>query len=648
VPGLKCASRAAAEFFADPGFAGSLDCPPLRKASQSFEKEGGGAGSVLVFEYAGAVPEFIRRVLARSLWGPGDRSKERPDEVVAEGRLLWIVSFPYGDATAEWTKARLRTKFGVRARRTRPELDDLAARVWKCCDSSDPKAGLAALDGAGAAVADWSVGAYLRGELCMISGDPAAAETAYRRAAELDATLADPLKPNLAWAARDGLGNALFEQGKYDAAAAALAKSKADGRALRLENDDTPHTAYTLACALAQLGRWPDALRELTDAVDSQPRWMKKAVADPKLEAARKRPEFRAILELDAPKPATMPPKPPAPAKPAEAISFEALLVQPAELPAGWSLVEGSQCVSTGANAFFVAPDIKQIAKHYPGMDVAEKLPQMTQPIRKACQSIVRADGTAGSVLLFEYPGDVETSIVTFMQAYVWGEDGRTIRYPEEFLTSGHFFFIFSFPFADASGEWVKARLRSRFRVPAEQTRPEWELPLARALDAAHGGDTAKALRILDARAGKFADCALAWNVRGEACYGAKDWNGAAAAYRRALDLHEAMVDPLGEYTCWACLDGLGGSLLLSRKLDDARPALVRAKTFAAEHRVKDASVSTYNLACALSLLGRFDESLAELKQAIAEKPSWKDSAKDDGDFAEARKRPDFQALLRD
>ena len=31
VDGLRCASVAARDFYADPGFAGSLDCPPVRK-----------------------------------------------------------------------------------------------------------------------------------------------------------------------------------------------------------------------------------------------------------------------------------------------------------------------------------------------------------------------------------------------------------------------------------------------------------------------------------------------------------------------------------------------------------------------------------------------------------------------------------------
>lgn len=647
VAGTRCASREATEFFLDPGYAGSLDCPPLRKHYLSFEGAGGVSGSVLLFEYAGAVPSFIQRVLARSLWGDGRRGAKRPDEVVVHGRFLWIVSFPYCDPTAEWVKARLRSRFGVPARRTRPELAEVERKLWQIAERGGPKEGLAAIDAAGGGAADWAIGSYLRGEFSMSVKDGAAAEAAYRRARDLHESLTDPLPANLAWAALDGVGNALLLQKRYDEAAGVLARSKEEGRAIRLENDETPHTAYALACAQARLGKWGDALRELTDAVDGDRRWFRLALTDEALAEARKRPEFRVLLELDPPRPAPVPPKPAAPSRPAEPIAFDALLIQAAELPAGWSLVEGSQCVSTSAHSFFVTPDPGKIVGRHAGPgSSAGALPAAVEPVRKACQSIVRPDGSAGSVLLFEYAEDVDRGILGFLRGYVWGKDGPTDRNPEEILPEGRYLCVLSFPRGDAGGEWVKERLRRRFRIPAPRTRRELGPAVARIASALESGDVDLGLRLLDARAALLADCSLAWHLRGELCARKQDPAGAEAAHRRAIDLHDALVDPLPDPAVWASLDGLGIALLQRKKVEEARKTLVRAKAFAAERRIEDSSVSTYNLACALALLRKYDEALAELAAAIAARPAWKASAREDADFAEARKRPDFQALL--
>ncbi len=644
--GPKCASPAAFEFFVDPGFVGSLDCPPDRKACQSFTGPDGASGSVLVFEYAGAVPPFIRRVVEKSLWRDRGRGPQTPDDYVVQGRLLFVFSFPYGDRTGEWAKDRLRTKFAVPARRTRTDLADLESRLWTALRKHEEKDGLAAFVAAGAATSDWAIGSYLGGECAMDVGDFSQAQTLYRRARELSRTLVDPLPDNLAWAALDGVGNALLAQKKHAEAAKILEESLAEGRALHLENDDTPHTSYALACAYVGLGKWDDALRALTDAVDGNTRWLKLAKKADELDAARKRPEFRVLLELDPPPKSPAPPTvvaPPTGAAPT--FTFDALRIEPEELPQGWTLVDGARCISTSAAGFFAHPDPAAISRSH-GMQAPPRL-QFPAPLHKSCQSIVRPDGAVGSVLAFEYasPGDAK-SIEHFVTSYCWGESGPTARNPEDIFTEGPRLWVFSFPRGDASGEWAKERLRKRFRIPTPRARPDLAQLMKRVAAAYEKKDVDAALRLLDARAARLSDCAFAWYLRGECRTGKQDFTGAETAYRRAVELHDAFVDPMDEHAVWAALDGLGGALLQQKKHEAARATLVRAKAYAADHAMTDTSVCVYNLACALAQLKRYDEALAALKEAIAAKSDWRASAKDDADFAEARKRPDFQALL--
>ena len=56
---------------------------------------------------------------------------------------------------------------------------------------------------------------------------------------------------------------------------------------------------------------------------------------------------------------------------------------------------------------------------------------------------------------------------------------------------------------------------------------------------------------------------------------------------------------------------------------------------------------SAYNLACAYALLERWPDALAALEDAIAGNPRYRTSARTDEDLAEARKREEFQALLK-
>jgi hypothetical protein len=46
-------------------------------------------------------------------------------------------------------------------------------------------------------------------------------------------------------------------------------------------------------------------------------------------------------------------------------------------------------------------------------------------------------------------------------------------------------------------------------------------------------------------------------------------------------------------------------------------------------------------------MMKKYPEALRALKEAIAIDPQYKDMAKTDGDFAEARKKKEFQELLK-
>ena len=74
---------------------------PKRKEHQSFHAEGGTEGTVFVFEYETDDLSEVTSYLEPILWGRDGPSEEHPEEILAHGRVLWILSFPYGDPAAE-------------------------------------------------------------------------------------------------------------------------------------------------------------------------------------------------------------------------------------------------------------------------------------------------------------------------------------------------------------------------------------------------------------------------------------------------------------------------------------------------------------------------------------------------------------------
>ena len=325
-------------------------------------------------------------------------------------------------------------------------------------------------------------------------------------------------------------------------------------------------------------------------------------------------------------------------------LEIDAILVQPAELPPTIKLVEGMPSASRQPRSYFEAPDAEKLLG---GQTLPEEVKAaFPKPTRKQCQSFAAEGGKPGSVFLFEYAEADLKAARTFLRSYIWAGRGRSAEHPEELITRGSLVWILSFPQADPAAEWYKARLREKFRVPALRARPEL-LPLGRKLVAAfRARDADRGLEILEEDAKAAHGWAFAQYFLGEFSVKKQDWPPAERGYRRAIELHEALDDPLPEGLYWAALDGLGMALLYQRKLDDALAVLTKAKELSSRQGLRQGAKSAYNLACACALLERWPDALAALKDAIAGNPKYRTSALTDEDLGEARKRKEFEELL--
>ncbi|MCK6458424.1 MAG: hypothetical protein L6Q95_00845, partial [Planctomycetes bacterium] len=145
---------------------------PTRKECQSFKADGRPAGSVFVYEYAEGDAEEVLEFLRPYIWGER-RTAEHPEEIVAAGRLIWVLSFPFpaGDPAAEWYKGRLRKKFRVPAFRERPELAALQGKIAKAFDAEDAAGGIRLLQENAKAAADWAFGQCMLGQFAEMKKD---------------------------------------------------------------------------------------------------------------------------------------------------------------------------------------------------------------------------------------------------------------------------------------------------------------------------------------------------------------------------------------------------------------------------------------------------------------------------------------------
>jgi tetratricopeptide (TPR) repeat protein len=327
-------------------------------------------------------------------------------------------------------------------------------------------------------------------------------------------------------------------------------------------------------------------------------------------------------------------------------LEIDAILVQAAELPRTIKFVEGMPSVSRQPRSYFETPDAEKLAGGNPVPEAVKAA--CPKPTRKECQSFAAEGGKPGSVFLFEYAEADREIARTFLRSYLWGGRGRSAEHPEEIITRGNLVWILSFPQAASAAEWYKARLRKKFRVPALRAHPELT-PLGKKLVAAFRARNAdQGLAALEEDANAAHGWAFAQYFLGEFAVKKQDWPTAERGYRRAIELHETLEDPLPQGLFWNALDGLGMALLYQRRLDDAVPVLVRAKDLSSEAGPRKGAKSAYNLACTYALLERWAEALAALEDAIAGNPRYRTSARTDEDLAEARKREEFRALLKE
>jgi tetratricopeptide (TPR) repeat protein len=336
-------------------------------------------------------------------------------------------------------------------------------------------------------------------------------------------------------------------------------------------------------------------------------------------------------------------------------LAVEAILVKPEELPKGVRLVEGIHCVSPQARTYFETPSMKDIARKLTPEAVEQFPPgfleQFPVPKRKECQSFEAEGRPPGSILVYEYEeGDADTALA-FLTPYIWG-DRRSEQHPEEIVAEGRFIWVLSFPFprADPAAEWYKERLRKKLRVHAPRERPEF-IPLGQEFAKAYSAQDAEAgIKLAQENAKVLEDWAFGQYFLGEFAALKGDHALAEKGYRKALDLHDRFVDPVEPAIVYASLDGLGVALHVQGKREEAVKTLKRAISAAEETGVlaiQSAARSTYNLACAYSMMRKYADALGALKDAIAKDPQYKEMARTDGDFAEARKRKEFQELLK-
>jgi tetratricopeptide (TPR) repeat protein len=326
-------------------------------------------------------------------------------------------------------------------------------------------------------------------------------------------------------------------------------------------------------------------------------------------------------------------------------LTIDAVLVKPDELPETIRLVEGMPCVSPQPRTYYEMFDPEKRAGDRPGPDLLKAL----EPRAKRFQALAAEKGVPGSVFLFEF-ADADLELARgFFPSYLWGERAsRSTKHPEELIVHGNLVWILSFPRGDPAAEWYKERLRKKYRVPALRWRSDI-FPLFRKVVAAYRGDDADAgIRVLEENAAAAHGWAFGQYFLGEFAVRKQDWSKAERGYRRALELHDTLEDPLEETIVWASIDGLGMALLFQRKLNDAATALARAKELGLRHGPQQMAKSAYNLACAYALLERWPDTLAALKEAIKGDPKYRLQARTDEDLAEARKREEFQELLRE
>jgi tetratricopeptide (TPR) repeat protein len=337
-------------------------------------------------------------------------------------------------------------------------------------------------------------------------------------------------------------------------------------------------------------------------------------------------------------------------------LAMDAILVKPEEMPKDVKLVDGIHGVSPQAQTYFETPSVKEITKKLTP-EAVDQFPKgvlegFPVPKRKECQSFEAQGYPAGSVFVYEYDDDGKTAgILPFLTSYIWG-DRRSEQHPEEIVAEGRFLWVISFPYPrpNPAAEWYKERLRQKLRVHALKEHLEC-IPLMAQLGKAYSAEDADAgIQVIRDNPKLVESWALGQYLLGEFGTMKKDYALAEQGYRKALELHDSVTDPVEPGILYATLDGLGLALHAQGKREEAVKILKRAVAAADDtggRAMQSKAHSSYNLACAYAMMKKYPESLAALQQAIHLDPSCKKDALADDDLAEARKRKEFQELLK-
>ncbi|MFI5402262.1 MAG: tetratricopeptide repeat protein [Planctomycetota bacterium] len=318
-----------------------------------------------------------------------------------------------------------------------------------------------------------------------------------------------------------------------------------------------------------------------------------------------------------------------------EPLTADAVIVREADLPKGFRLVEGIHCASPQAWSFYQSPDAGGF---------------LPTPTRKMSQPIASDGGAWGSVFVFEYRDGVPDTLSAFLKGALYGDGGRSAKHPEELILHGTFAWIVSYPAGDPVAEWYKERLRSRFGVPAPRYRADLRALTTKVLAAYEARDADTGIRLLREDPKVLDGFAYGQYLLGDLLATKGDLAGSEKAYRRALELHESLEDPLAPERLWGALDGFGHTLLDLGKYAEAVKVLRRAVAAADEtpDAMKNATRSGYYLAGALARAGSYAEAHEALKQVVTADPKYKKWARKSEHLAEAMKRKDFQDLVSD
>jgi hypothetical protein len=299
VDGVKCISPQAKSYFDDPALALPGVPAPLGKVGQSFRRAKEVVGSVTAYEFENVLTDDTLSCVKGLVWGPGGRSAEHPEEILASGAFLVILSFPEGDETGAAFKPPLESRLAYVAPKDWSKLKDLVLDAAAAHKHGDPQVGVMMLQKKSDAIADYAYAQYLMGELAGEAGDWATAETAYDRALELHDHGRDRLPDGRAtlWAAVDGLALARLHRNDAEHALPVLQRGAALARALG-EDERTAGSLYSLACGLARLQKYDDCFKALNESIVLSPARREQAVKDADLAAAAQRPEFKKLLGL--------------------------------------------------------------------------------------------------------------------------------------------------------------------------------------------------------------------------------------------------------------------------------------------------------------------------------------------------------------